>query len=669
MQVFEFYFNPRTKTKLRLPSSHWTPDLIFDSFCHEPENIYDNRMGSLYMVGLLKNILPKNLQFLERIARIIKERFYRSVTLSPEKSLRESLKEANEFFEATAKRGDVSWLGNLSFAVLSLKNFKLNFTKVGNIKIYLLRGGKVIDIDKKLNLQDIEPYPLRIFGNIISGKLAEDDLLLVLTEEVFNFFQQENLLETIAQLPHFSEKEFKEIINKAAEKLALVSGICLAVLLKKEVLASKKETILPRLNKEFSLKEVFEPLFKLLGLTSKKTKKEKGGGRKKAVKKVQKLYPVAALKSLKESFEKKLRFFSEKKKVSLVLIFILVLIFGYFFSRSQENQKINSYQKDLGEIQENINLAQSYLILENPQLKKRANQLLQENLERVSLILKETRDFPKNFNSQVSSLNEKILTELYKLNGVEEIQEPKLVFQFEAEKFIPQKIFFSGGIIYSYSPYAKNILFVKENGESGVIETDNKISQAADLGESILFFSKPNQLITLKEGNFSFFSLKEPYPEFSFDDFSCYKESLYFFDKKAGQIIKYPYNGNLSWNDPELWLKKSTVGKALTVDGLVWILEKDNSIGKYKDGVLQEKLDLGIFPQPKDFSKITTSPSLSSLFLIEPVQKRVVIVSKTGQIIRQLRSERFDNLLDLALSSDGKEIFLLNGMKIFKIEL
>ncbi len=214
MQVFEFHFNPAPK---RPPATFLargeTPDLIFDSFCYEPENIYERRLGSLYMVGLLKKILPKNLRFLEKLSKIIKEKYYKYTLFSPEKSLKESLKETNEFLEQVAKKGDVSWLGNLSFAVLSLKDFNLNFTKVGDIKILLLRGGKIIDIDKKLRFQDIEPYPLKIFGNIVSGKFAEEDLILVFTKEVFDFFQEENLLNEIAKLEQFSIKGVKEILN------------------------------------------------------------------------------------------------------------------------------------------------------------------------------------------------------------------------------------------------------------------------------------------------------------------------------------------------------------------------------------------------------------------------------------------------------------------------
>ena len=167
------------------------------------------------MVGELRNALPQNFRFLDRLSKLLKEKYYSLTLTAPEKSLKESLRTTNESLEKIAKGGDVSWLGNLSFVVLSLKNLELNFTKVGDLKILLLREGQVIDVGKKLEFEEIEPYPLKIFSNIISGKLTESDKILILTKEVSEAFQNpaaktgsatkqnQNLLNEIARLELF----------------------------------------------------------------------------------------------------------------------------------------------------------------------------------------------------------------------------------------------------------------------------------------------------------------------------------------------------------------------------------------------------------------------------------------------------------------------------------
>jgi len=113
--------------------------------------------------------------------------------------------------------------------------------------------------------------------------------------------------------------------------------------------------------------------------------------------------------------------------------------------------------------------------------------------------------------------------------------------------------------------------------------------------------------------------------------------------------------------------KKASGAKSLAVDGSVWLLAKNNSLSRYYTGRLQEEISLEIFPEPKEFKKIFTSATLPYLYLLEPVQKRIIILDKKGQIIKQFQSQKFDNLLDFAISEDGKTIYLLNGLKLYKI--
>jgi len=160
--------------------------------------------------------------------------------------------------------------------------------------------------------------------------------------------------------------------------------------------------------------------------------------------------------------------------------------------------------------------------------------------------------------------------------------------------------------------------------------------------------------------------------------------SLYFLDRKSGEIIKYPYLKNFEWNSPQLWLNPQTKtphqnefgagrevidAKSMAIDGSIWILGKDNSISRYYIGGLQETLSFDIFPEPKDFSKIFTYPAFTYLYILEPVQKRIIILNKSGQIVKQFQSEKFDNLLDFAISEDAKTIYLLNGLKVYQINL
>lgn len=657
-------------------------------------------MGNLYLAGVLKNILPQNVKFLDKLAKVIQKEYYRSTIIKPEKALKESLKEANESLEQIAKKGDVSWLGNLSFTALSLKNYQLNFTKIGDLKIFLLRGGKIVDIDKKLKLEEILPWPLKVFGNIVSGKISPDDVILVSTKEVTDFLQKENLLSEIAKLKPFSEKRLKEIFDKKKENVLKISGLCLALILTEEVAAEDqvaetpfrfpyqtvpqgptKQIITPKTYpKEFHLREALAPLINIF----KQTIKSLYTRLKQLIKKIR-LRPPAEYQEERRKLPRltvpklaipkfSVRILMKSKKLILILALIFFLCLGFFISQFKEGKTLEESQDILQGIQEKVNQAESLLALKAPQTEKEAELLFKESWEEISQLSKAISKLPKDFQDQVSSLKEEISGVLFEMNEMEMVEEPELFFDFDHRDFVPYGMVISQDEFYFFSPHSQNLFRMKANSEGQIIEVARTFNFATPLEEATLFFSKPDQLTILNtEGRLFSATLEKPYDNFSFDSFAVFRRNLYFLDKNSGKIIKYPYLGDFKWGSPEIWLseeeKKTIEAKSLTIDGSIWVLNKNNSLGQYYQGTLKEEINLEIFPEPKDFKKIFASPSLPYLYLLEPDQKRIIILNKDGEIIKQFQSQKFNNLLDFLVPEDGEIIYLLNDLKVYKINI
>lgn len=214
MQIFEYYFNPKNEE-----------GKIFKTFAHEPKNSYEKRMGSLYIAGEVKN---DNSNLIERLAKEIKEKYYRSNS-SPQESLPETLKRANQFLSEEVKKENVKWLGSLNYGIFSLKNLDLNFTKTGNLKVLLIRSGKITDIGKNLEKKEIDPYPLKVFFDVASGKLLSNDILVILSEEVYSFLKEKGILDKFSDLEDYSEKAIRKIFPKdlfTKESSPKISGLC-----------------------------------------------------------------------------------------------------------------------------------------------------------------------------------------------------------------------------------------------------------------------------------------------------------------------------------------------------------------------------------------------------------------------------------------------------------
>lgn len=234
MRIIEFHFNPKKKKSI-----------IMDSFIYEPENTEEERLGNLYIIGKLFNPLPQHSDFLNNLSSIIKKEYFKISHQHSEQALKQGLKSSNEFLSKLNEKGDLSWLGNLDFAVLSLKDSIFNFTNIGNVKILIVREKEIIDLSQNLEFQNINPHPLKIFNNIISGKLVLNDKILILTKEIYEYFVTHNLLNNINKLSRIERKGIKAILRPHKKNLLKISGIYLLVCLESTYSAKKKFKIKP----------------------------------------------------------------------------------------------------------------------------------------------------------------------------------------------------------------------------------------------------------------------------------------------------------------------------------------------------------------------------------------------------------------------------------------
>ena len=664
MQIFELHFNPKLNK-----------DQLLDSFVYEPQNIYEKRLGSLYIVGKLQNTFSKNsiqgrgnenkkTNLLNELARLIKREYYNSPIKIPEQALSKTLKKINEFLSEEVKKDNVGWLGNLNFGVLSLKSLDLSFTKTGSLKILLIRDKQITDIGKSLELQEINPYPLKVFFNTVSGKLVENDIIVVLTQEIFNFFYEQKILSKIAKAESLDQKKLKEILPASLfEKGAgsKVSGICfLSVVNQESLIAKENGKINFQKQEKFSFYAVFSPILDLLKKIKKinpinklilrrKPKAHKKTSiyfeifvffRKRFLgflhlikdkifrifrkpKKNQESENIVEKRNIElenpkiaEEVEKKkykilpdidkiIKSRSIKKRLILVFAFILLLFFGFLIFQNRNNKtEEKEFNISLIEIQEKVTQAENFLIIgEN----KNANSMFIEAWKGIAPLAESENDLEPKAVKLIATIKDN----LEDLNKLEKIEDPEQGSQEEYEKALDS-------------------------------------------------FSVPDNLIPF------------PDPDFNFDLSASYFSNLYFLDKKTCQIIKYPYLSNSHWGLPQIWKGQDSScyePKSFFVNGPIWILNKNNSISRYYLGSFEKKISLEIFPLAKNISQVKSKTNLPYIYLLEPIEKRIIVIDKEGEIIKQFQSEKFNDLKNFSISDNGKTIYLLNGSEIYKIKL
>ena len=362
MQTFELHFNPKKRD-----------DLFLTSFAYTPADVYEKRLGNLYVVGELAQAMPQNSHFLANLSSVIKKEYYSSgLKKSCEASLQEALKKANEFLDQESKKGNVGWLGNLNFSVISFKDSTLNFAKVGDIKIFLARGDELMDLSQNLETPfSGPPDPLKAFGSLAGGRISSEDKVIILGKRILApLGKKQKFLGELAKASN--EKEVRQVLKNYRDSLASVSGICLVLTAVGEEGLRQTVTLrneLPSFSLSLNLFKPFVRFFAKISLPRFKAPK------------------ISLPRLTKPSLPKlpKINFVAVRKKIFLVLGLILVLLAFYYLFQGERVQELKDAQMKLSEAQSKAMLAESLLILKEDD---RAKELFEETLNILSPLTK-----------------------------------------------------------------------------------------------------------------------------------------------------------------------------------------------------------------------------------------------------------------------------------------
>lgn len=627
MKIFEFLFNPKAE-KYR----------TFETFCYEPEGAREKPLGHLYMAGELSNILPPNAKLLQNLAENIKNAYYNSSAKNPEIAAQYALQSANKFLESLSKKGNVSWLGNLHFATISIVGDELYLSKTGDIKILIERNGELLDIGEGLEKQNITPP--NFFSRFVAGKILLQDKVLILTKELFQIFEAISLLSKFPEIPIGKEyKKVKDFLRPYEKQLKDYSGLLFVLGIDKiePTVLRTKCILLPNLIKLL-------PKIHLPAISVPATKAPR----------IQ--IPTLSVPKMGTLFTRELQ-----KRILPLIALILIVTIGFIFAKIQERREINIAEQKLLEVQQKIWQAQSYSILKK---EKEANKLLQKVLEE----LKDLENTPLKDRAQKA--REDTIKQLTQLNKIEIIEDPIMLFL--VPDFSPELLLQLSDTLYLASPNQAQ-LFMWNLTEKELIKTEITwpFSLFSGLQNFLAFYQKEKNVLVVQDGKEV--SLFKPYTIFNPTDMSSFGSGLYFLDAQNGQIVKYKFLENQETLIPTVWISqvygdaKLKTAISLAVDGSIWVLAANGAIHRYWGGSWQETLDISIWPKLSQPKKIFTTSLLPYLYILDSPENRIVILDKQGKIIKQYKSGKFNNLKDFTVSADGKMIYLLNGESVWQI--
>ena len=156
-------------------------------------------------------------------------------------------------------------------------------------------------------------------------------------------------------------------------------------------------------------------------------------------------------------------------------------------------------------------------------------------------------------------------------------------------------------------------------------------------------------------------------------DYNTYLGRIYTLDIKNNQIFRHERTGN-DWGNSTPWITDASLdvtnANSIAIDGSVYVAKNNGEIWKLFGGTKDEEFKTStIDPAFSNPTKIHTTPDLNNIYVLDPNNKRIVILEKNGDLVNQYYSDTFDNLKDFVVSETTNALYLLNGSNIFKIDL
>lgn len=604
-------------------------DSVVDFF----KGYFSNKLGQLSF--LLKTKEKTNFDEIKKdLIEFIENNYYSQEDTSPEAAFENFLKELNKFLKTKSYK-DI----NLLLFVIDKDN-SINFSRKGEISAFLYQDKKIILLTKEEGDN---------FSDIVSGKLTGDSKLFFVTDNI-----SKSLKKNIFDKDLF-EKIKKENVNSSFGLVTLS--------LKKREISKEKISLSPK--KIDKIDVFFEKSQQEETHPKVKNKKNLYGKLEKKLNKAENLKFISKFKN-----------FSYFQKTLFVVYLILIIIFTQSLvilgRREVIRRREKKYFTIVHQIEEKKKKLKNFLIYND---KEKAKEIFYEidilfnklkprtkkEKDSYNLIKAELREFSKNLYFQEFLENPELIVDLKNIN-------PKI----ETTNIVE-----INGNLYTFDKKTNFIYRIEKGKVKGVNKRSIGVGyfrKMISLGNGNLIFVCNNYTLAnfdLVQKKLSPLNLASNFSDLKVEDIATYADRIYILDSVNSQILKYSktidgFGKEIKWLEENIDLKNAI---SIAIDGAIYVLKKDGKVFKFYKGK-KVNFDLEeIYPRLSSPTKIYTNADLNYLYILDPVNSRLVIFKKDGKLKKQVIISDLTNLKDFAIGKNEKIIWLLDNNRIYRISL
>ncbi len=671
-----------------------------ETYLFEPASA-EQRLGFLFVAGETESRGGIGKPLLDSVISAIQKEYYRNPSRSSSSSFEMALHQANLILHDTVEAGVKDWMGHFHVAVGVLAGDQLHISVAGAGAVFLSRKSVSTNISQGLSHFPIT-NPLKTFSQVASGIVTTRDVLFFTSSTFDAVFRS-------VDVGRFALEHSASTIASRLEQLYLDQGhkvplsVTVVTLLPEYIAEPKKEiphhrnaqpvgTGAPALQPRSPLiirRSTIQNTIKSIWNITKNhiwpyiQQRFSRGGKiiAQAAKQSTKKIPTLTMPKLSlTSTARGIRSLPSSSKIFAVIACILLIALAgsiiLLRQKQASDKEIQASSEQLHEARIKLEAAKTALIYDNRQ---QASGLLNDakkiadTLSAGSLYVQETQALKKDIQTE-----EDRLQKIFRANAANSHTIGDMSSATNGK--LPKRIFFVDGALYAANPDTNTIIQMSLDGTAKPVhQTTSGIGfitggSAQNSEKTITFSTSPAgvALFDAKDSSLTSQNITLPAEKSAITDMALFGNRLYIYDATEKNIFSYNktlrgYVGGTPWiTDANAPNKDIT---SFAIDGNIYALTSSGKIFKLFRGALADFVQASVEPSLASATRIITSDTMQNLYVFDRTNKRVVIYSKKGALLRQLYIDTAKSLTDITVSPDEQRIYALDGTTVLNIAL
>jgi len=236
----------------------------------------------------------------------------------------------------------------------------------------------------------------------------------------------------------------------------------------------------------------------------------------------------------------------------------------------------------------------------------------------------------------------------------------------------------SDGKILALDPAVKTLIVIDISKKSNqILAGSEQLGEAAfsSLNGPLAFvYSKDKGVLRIDTTNQKTSSVAKKDSEWGeIRDIYSFAGNIYLLDSTKNQIWKYLPTTE-GYSDKREYLNKTTKvdlsgALRMQLESSVYVLKSGGEMLRFTRGDKDNFSYSGVPSGLKDPKSFFVSSDTDNLYILDSGNSRLLILTKTGSYKGQITGDKFATVTDLVVDEKGKKVYLLDGSKIYQVEL